>query len=100
MHKSISKIETFGENTILFEVSYDNFEDIQDGSMEEVFDMTFEFFEYQYHVRVAMSDIERDFPSVGIDGDSTLFDSFEKLCEGDMWEFIKKQCLNCIKNGE
>lgn len=82
------------ENTILHYVEDSNSTYGDNG--EEVvtaYQLSFSFYDCGYDVGVSRKDIEKDDSfSLALDGDTKLFDSFNSLCQGDLWETIKEQC--------
>ena len=55
--------------------------------------LVFRFYkEHTYRVTVTREDLDADTPSVLLEGPSELFDSFERLCENNLWEEIGKYC--------
>jgi hypothetical protein len=90
--------EKINENTILYYVEDNNSHYDENGNLViTVFSLSFGFYDCQYFVFVTAKDIEQDFASVCLDGDSKLHDSFENACENEHWELIKKKCADYVK---
>ena len=54
--------------------------------------LIFSFYDCTYQVFVSRKRIDEDFPCVEMEGESKLFDSFERACEDEHWELIKSTC--------
>ena len=53
--------------------------------------MNFDFYNCNYDVGLSKKDLESDWLSLGLEGDSKLFDSVKSLLEGDFAEKVKEQ---------
>lgn len=58
------------------------------------YELSFSFYDCHYYATVSREDIDNGIPSVGLEGDSRLFDSFNELCENDLWSLIKRSAIN------
>lgn len=56
------------------------------------YSLSFGFYDCHYFVTVQRKDLDEDNRFVCLEGDSRLFDSFEKACENDLWDLIKERC--------
>lgn len=85
--------EKINENTILYYVE-DNVSHYDEKlyKIVDIYELSFRFYDCHYMVYVRAKNIEEDFASIEMDGDSKLFESFKEMCEGELWDFIKAKC--------
>jgi hypothetical protein len=87
--------EKINENTILYYVESEREEYDEKSQTDKVtqYSLSFLFYDCQFFVSVSRKDIDQNF-SYGacLEGDSTLFDSFENACQNELWETIKTKC--------
>ena len=82
------------ENTVLhyIEDSQNHYDD-KGNNIIDCYQLSFSFYDCHYYVGVSRKDIEQDESFlIALDGDSKLFDSFEEMCQNEIWELIKEKC--------
>ena len=85
--------EKINENTILYYVENNvSHYDDNDNEVVDIYELSFGFYDCHYMVYVRAKNIEKDFASIEMEGDSKLFESFEEMCENELWDFIKAKC--------
>jgi hypothetical protein len=53
--------------------------------------MNFDFYDCNYEAGLSKKDLDSDWISLGLEGDTKLFDSVKSLLEGDFAEKVKEQ---------
>ena len=86
--------QKLNDKTMLYYIEHNTCETNFQTGAEEVtsYLLSFQFYDAHYLVTVSRKDLENDFPSVLMEGNSNLFDSFENACEDEHWETIKAAC--------
>lgn len=86
--------QKLNDKTILFYIEHNTCEtNFQTGANEVTsYLLSFQFYDAQYFVTITREDLENDIPMICMEGDSNLFDSFERACEEEHWETIKAAC--------
>ena len=85
--------EKIDDNTILYyvESNIDHYDE-NDDRVVDIYELSFGFYDCHYMVFVRAKYIREDLASVEMEGESKLFDSFEEMCEGELWSLIKDRC--------
>src|SRR5690606_38127055 len=85
--------ERINSKTILYyvESNYSHHDD-DDNEVVDIYELSFGFYDCHYMVYVRAKNIRDNLASVEMSGDSKLFDSFEEMCEDELWELIKAKC--------
>lgn len=65
--------------------------DTYDAENLNVIWMNFDFYDCNYEVGLSKKDLTDDWLSLGLEGDTKLFDSVKSLLEGDFAEKVKEQ---------
>jgi len=97
-------VETFhgervDENTIFHYIEALDWDyDEDDNKVITKFQLSFTFYDCHYFVDVRVKDLDGSYGSICMEGNGTLFDSFEEWCTDEHWDFIQKKCREYIAN--
>ncbi len=82
------------KNTILHYIEdSNNHYDEQGNNIIDSYQLSFSFYDCNYYVGVSRKDIEQDNSFlIELEGNSKLFDSFEEMCQNELWSLIKEKC--------
>ncbi|MCD8430405.1 hypothetical protein LNJ06_09515 [Tenacibaculum finnmarkense genomovar ulcerans] len=92
--------EKINENTTLYYIedagtAYDAKTDTE---VVTHYSLSLGFYDCHYHLNISRKDIEANYNyGCNLDGDSKLYDSFQSICEGELWELIKARCKDFDK---
>ena len=82
------------ENTKLHYIEINNYE-TEEGSgktINRIFQLSFSFYGKHFDVYVRENNFDSSFGSIEMQGDSSLFESFEELMEDDHWPLLVALC--------
>lgn len=79
--------EKWSDNLMLNYIEGDTY----DAENLNVIWMNFDFYDCNYDVGLSKKDLDDDWISLGLEGDTKLFDSVKSLLEGDFAEKVKGQ---------
>lgn len=82
------------ENTVLHYIEINNYDtDENTGkTINRIFQFSFSFYGKHFDVYVREENLEEDWRSIEMEGDSSLFESFEELMEDDHWPLLVALC--------
>ena len=81
------------ENTILHYVELNNYDTDEEGNdTNRIFQLSFSFYGKHFDVYVREKNFDNSWGSIELDGDSSLFESFEELMQEEHWELLVAIC--------
>ena len=86
--------EYIDDNTTLHYVScHESTYDNSDNEVVTIYELSFSFYDCDYLVHIKKENIDNDLNYILVHGDSKLIESFESMCEEELWDLIKQRCI-------